>query len=222
MRKALFCTLALGLATGVAADTRSAELVRTRGGFCVRSDDPAIPAAYRCASRAKRAATKPSASGVRQEAVVARSAKQTTTARQPEATAAVGRSPTTKQTAGERSAGPTSLRYAVQSSVDDTPSTSRATTAGEASVTLQWQIPGTRENGAPLRISELAGYELYYVSEDESHAGSVRIDRADQSEYTLGQLSPGGYFFAISAIDRDGTKSRLSEMVHTEVGTDPR
>lgn len=85
-------------------------------------------------------------------------------------------------------------------------------------VSLTWQIPSRRENGAALRMSDLAGYELYYVSQDESRSGVVAIDSPDQSSHVLELSEPGTYYFAIAAIDRRGAKSKLSKMVQAEVG----
>lgn len=84
-------------------------------------------------------------------------------------------------------------------------------------VKLSWQIPVTRENGVPLRLADLSGYELYYVSDDQKVSGVIKIAKAEQVNYSLSNLKAGTYHFAIAAIDAKGVKSKLSNMVSAQV-----
>lgn len=75
----------------------------------------------------------------------------------------------------------------------------------------------SRENGAPLRLADLSGYELYYVSDDEKVSGVIKISKADQVSYAVSNLKAGTYHFAIAAIDAKGVKSQLSKVVSAQV-----
>jgi hypothetical protein len=87
------------------------------------------------------------------------------------------------------------------------------------SVNLSWIIPSTRENGQPLQLSELAGYELYYTTDADAAAGTtVKVNGGSSASYVIANLPAGSYYFAISAIDTSGLKSPLSAMVTATVG----
>lgn len=82
---------------------------------------------------------------------------------------------------------------------------------------LSWKIPVARENGAPLRLADLSGYELYYISDDEKVSGVIRIGAPDQVTYAVSNLKAGTYHFAIAAVDARGVKSKLSKVVSAQV-----
>jgi hypothetical protein len=93
------------------------------------------------------------------------------------------------------------------------------TPPAKTSVTLSWVAPTTRQNGAPLLPSELAGYEIYYFQEDSAvEDGQILIiNDANATEATIDELTPGTYFFAIATIDSDGLESDISDYVEAQI-----
>ena len=87
-----------------------------------------------------------------------------------------------------------------------------AMTHAASGVKLTWSPPSTREDGEPLKAADLAGYELYYTTDDPAVSGTVEIDGGSTSTYTLQDLAAGNYHFAMSAIDTSGAKSKLSSI----------
>jgi hypothetical protein len=84
---------------------------------------------------------------------------------------------------------------------------------------LNWTAPSTREDGTPLKMSELTGYEIYYTSDDLKTSVTLPVSSASATTYSVANLKAGTYHFAISAIDNKGLKSKLSPMVSTKVGS---
>lgn len=84
--------------------------------------------------------------------------------------------------------------------------------AGNTTVSINWNAPSSREDDSPLTMSELSGYEIYYLLDNSTGGGGV-ISISDPSitEYTTDSLRPGTYHFAISSIDTDGLYSTLSD-----------
>ena len=81
--------------------------------------------------------------------------------------------------------------------------------------TLRWAIPTTRENGQPLQLSELAGYEIYWTRDSDSATGTIKIAGGQVATQKFETFVPTTYHFAMSAIDTKGLKSRLSTLVNT-------
>jgi hypothetical protein len=87
------------------------------------------------------------------------------------------------------------------------------------SVNLSWSIPSTRENGQPLSLSELTGYEIYYVVDGVDMVDrTIAISGGSVASYKISGLQAGSYSFAITAIDHAGVKSALSGVVIMKVG----
>lgn len=86
------------------------------------------------------------------------------------------------------------------------------------SANLNWSAPSTREDGTPLALSELKGYEIYYTSEDLNVSQTVSVSGASTASHKVSNLKAGTYYFAISAIDIKGAKSSLSPMVSAKFG----
>lgn len=82
---------------------------------------------------------------------------------------------------------------------------------------LSWQIPTTRENGTPLSMAEIDGYEIYYTSDALNKEGVIVIDSGNASQHSLEISDADTYHFAIAAIDTAGMKSQNSEFVSITV-----
>jgi hypothetical protein len=90
------------------------------------------------------------------------------------------------------------------------------------SVTLKWSIPTTRQDGRPLALSELKGYEVYYATDSNTSTVNdtiVPVVGGTMNSSVISKLPAGTYYFSISAIDSNGLKSRLSSMVSAKVGS---
>jgi len=90
------------------------------------------------------------------------------------------------------------------------------------SVKLSWTIPTTRENGQPLALSELQGYEVYYAPDNSASTANdkvIPVTGGSINSSVITQLPAGTYYFSISAIDSNGLKSPLSTMVSAKVGS---
>lgn len=83
---------------------------------------------------------------------------------------------------------------------------------------LSWDIPSQRENGTPLQLSELSGYEVYYTSDDPALSGSIKVSGGATASATVANLTAGSYYFSISAVDNSGLKSELSTLVPMKFG----
>jgi hypothetical protein len=82
-------------------------------------------------------------------------------------------------------------------------------------VTLSWQPPALREDGTPLDDS-LAGYRVYYGAFSRNYTDSVSITNPQVTQQSF-QLPSGLYYFAMTAIDRDGLESDYSNEVTRRV-----
>jgi hypothetical protein len=80
----------------------------------------------------------------------------------------------------------------------------------ERNMSLSWRAPTARENGDPLPLAQLQGYRIYYGPLDNPTAFKVDVNDASQTAYTLKNLAKGTYRVAVSAIDKDGAESELS------------
>jgi hypothetical protein len=67
-------------------------------------------------------------------------------------------------------------------------------------------------------LSELAGYEVYYTTDDPAVMGTVSVSGGSSVSYSLSQLAAGNYYFTISVIDIGGLKSAMSNMASIKFG----
>ena len=81
------------------------------------------------------------------------------------------------------------------------------------SATLNWTTPLTREDGAPLAVGELGGFEIYMLAESTGQTSIFTVDDPMTTTYTVDGLAPDTYHFSMSAFDIQGVFSPLSEIV---------
>jgi hypothetical protein len=85
-------------------------------------------------------------------------------------------------------------------------------------ITLAWTPPSTRQDGTPLALSELRGYEIYYYREGTTSGDTVLPINGGSTQSTQLTLSTAGtYRFAIVAIDTSNRVSSLSNYVSVSV-----
>lgn len=89
--------------------------------------------------------------------------------------------------------------------------------AVEESVNLSWTAPTTRTDGETLTLSDLEGYRIYYGTESDNLVPLVDLIGSSSTTYSITELSPGIYYFAVTAYDYEGLESGFSEMVSKEI-----
>ncbi len=83
------------------------------------------------------------------------------------------------------------------------------TTQGTA--TLNWVAPTQNTNGTA--ITTLAGYTIAYGNSATSLSQSISISNPATTSYTVQNLGTGTWYFAVSALESDGSSSALSAVV---------
>lgn len=76
------------------------------------------------------------------------------------------------------------------------------------SATLSWTPPTQNTDGTSL--TNLGGYRIYYGTSPSALSQSIQITNAGLTSYTVGNLSPGTYYFALAAYTTDGVESAPS------------
>ena len=87
----------------------------------------------------------------------------------------------------------------------------------DEAVNLTWVAPTTRTDGEPLSLSDLEGYRIYLGMDTDNLAPLVDLNDSAILEFTITDLTPGVYFFAVTAYDYDGLESGYSTIVKKEV-----
>ena len=80
---------------------------------------------------------------------------------------------------------------------------------GTENATLSWDAPTTNTDGTEL--TDLAGYKVYYGT--SSGVYDNVIDVAEGTTYTLTDISPATYYFAVTAYDEGENESDYSNEV---------
>jgi hypothetical protein len=86
-----------------------------------------------------------------------------------------------------------------------------ATGAGApGTVSLSWIAPTENTNGTP--VTDLAGYHIRYGTDPGDLTKSIDLTGTSTTAYEISGLSPGTYYFAISAYTAMGTESASSDV----------
>lgn len=89
------------------------------------------------------------------------------------------------------------------------------TSNAEGALKLEWQAPDDRMDGAPLQLSDIAGYRIYIGDSSGQYTKTIDINDAKTTRYLLQGLQVGKeYFVAISTIDKEGRESPKSGEAH--------
>ena len=59
-------------------------------------------------------------------------------------------------------------------------------------------------------LTNLGGYRIYYGNSTQAMTQSIQITNAGLTSYTVGNLTPGTYFFSLAAYTTDGVESAPS------------
>jgi hypothetical protein len=82
-------------------------------------------------------------------------------------------------------------------------------------ITLSWLPPTQNSDGSAL--TTLAGYKIYWGTAQGDYPNSVTIDTPGVASYVIEQLSPGTYYFVMTAYDAAGVESEQSNMAITTI-----
>ncbi len=79
------------------------------------------------------------------------------------------------------------------------------------SATLSWMPPTQNTDGSPL--TNLAGYRIYWGTQQGSYPNSVALNNAGLTSYVVESLVPGTWFFVATSINTVGVESPFSGVV---------
>lgn len=95
---------------------------------------------------------------------------------------------------------------------DTTSGTTGGTTAS-GTATVSWTAPAADING----MSNVAGYRIHYGSAAGSLNHVINVDNAAAASFTVGDLAPGVWYFAVTDYDADKIESALSGVVQVTI-----
>lgn len=75
------------------------------------------------------------------------------------------------------------------------------------SVVLSWSPPTERNNGEPITVAELGGYELRYTLAGASEQLTVVVPDGTATSYRIDELPGGSHAFQIAVYDTNGLYS---------------
>jgi hypothetical protein len=84
--------------------------------------------------------------------------------------------------------------------------TAAVSTSGAAD--LSWTPPTQNTDGTPL--TDLAGYTIYYGTDQAALTKTIQVASPSETNYVVGNLTPGTYYFAVAAYTSDGAHSSRS------------
>lgn len=82
---------------------------------------------------------------------------------------------------------------------------------GLGSATLSWTPPTQNLDGSPL--TDLAGYKIYYGKTPGNYDSKIHIENPGLTIYVVDYLTPGTYYFVLTAINSSNVESRFSNEV---------
>jgi Fibronectin type III domain len=88
-------------------------------------------------------------------------------------------------------------------------------TASIGAVTLNWRPPTQNTDGSPL--TNLTGFDIHYGTSSHDYTQTVTVSNPGIATYVVDNLSPGKYYFSVTAVNSDGAQSPLSPEVSTTV-----
>ncbi|RLW71377.1 MAG: hypothetical protein B6D71_02445 [gamma proteobacterium symbiont of Stewartia floridana] len=89
--------------------------------------------------------------------------------------------------------------------------------ATTGSMSLNWTAPTTRTDGSSLNLSDISGYQIYIGTTPSNLQMHVDLSQGYISSYTIDDMDLGDYYVAITAYDRSGNSSDLSNIVQKSV-----
>jgi hypothetical protein len=75
---------------------------------------------------------------------------------------------------------------------------------------LSWTPPTQNTDGS--KLSDLAGYKIYYGTSEKYFQRVIEVNDAGVTKYTINNLSPFSYYFAVTASNAAGAESTHSNV----------
>lgn len=91
----------------------------------------------------------------------------------------------------------------------------RAPASTASSVTVSWQAPADNTDGSV--VTNLTGYKIYYGEAPRNYSSTIQVPTTGLMTYVVENLSPGQYYFAVTAYNSLGEESDFSPEVSTVV-----
>ena len=88
------------------------------------------------------------------------------------------------------------------------------TSVGVRMAQLTWTAPAQNTDGLPL--TNLAGYKIYYGTTSHADSRTSAVSGATSTQATLA-LTPGTWYFVVTALDANGNESSASNEVSKSV-----
>jgi hypothetical protein len=82
-------------------------------------------------------------------------------------------------------------------------------------VSLSWDVPTRTDDGETLQ--DLAGYRIHYGTNQNVLVNSIEVESAGSNAFTVQNLKPGTYYFAVRAVSANGAESKLSNIISRTV-----
>jgi hypothetical protein len=95
------------------------------------------------------------------------------------------------------------------------PSAGNLPSASSGAVTLNWTPPTENVDGTP--ITNLSGYDIRYGTASGDYTQTVAVASPGIATYVVDNLTPGTYYFSVSAMESDGSVSPFSSEVSATV-----
>ena len=97
------------------------------------------------------------------------------------------------------------------STATDTVTDKNSTTAD---INLSWAAPVEREDNAPISLSEIAGFKVYFGTVQGQYTNNIVINDGSAVGHTLTSLPVGDtYYFVLTTLDTEGRESQFSPEV---------
>ncbi|HZT05298.1 MAG TPA: fibronectin type III domain-containing protein [Steroidobacteraceae bacterium] len=82
-------------------------------------------------------------------------------------------------------------------------------------VSLNWTPPTENTDGTPL--TNLSGYDIHYGTQSGDYTQTISLSNPGLAEYVVDNLTPGTYYFSVTAVNSAGTESPLSAEIKAVV-----
>lgn len=82
-------------------------------------------------------------------------------------------------------------------------------------VALSWNVPTRTVDGETLQ--DLAGYRIHYGTNQNALVSSIEVQSSGSNNFSVQNLRPGTYYFAVRAVAANGAESELSNIISRTV-----
>jgi hypothetical protein len=113
---------------------------------------------------------------------------------------------------GKASASLPAFAIAVGTASSASPGSSAPSGPG---VALSWNVPTRTVDGETLQ--DLSGYRIHYGTNQNALVNSIEIQSSGSNNFSVQNLRPGTYYFAVRAVAANGAESVLSNVISRTV-----